>query len=635
MKKDKSTTKQKGKLRNKTGKSLPKKGKSPQKDSAKNTKSLLHELREHQVELEMQNENLRQAQTKIEESRAKYADLYDFAPVGYFTFDRHGRIIEVNLTVARQVGVERSFLINKPFFLFVMPEFRRVFHSHIQTVFTTNTRQSSEIKLVIKDGTSFYVTMESVPARDIEGDVVRCRSAITDISEHKRLEEKIKRMAYYDALTDLPNRVLFNDRLTVAIAHAHRNRGMVAVLFLDLDRFKIINDTMGHTVGDKLLQEVANRLKTYMREDDTIARFGGDEFSLLLPEISHEEDVSHVARKILSAFKYPWIAGGHEFYISASIGIALYPDDGGDAEILIKNADIAMYYAKEQGRNNYQFYVPAMYTRCSDKMMLEGSLRRALDCEEFVVYYQPLVDLFTGRIVCMEALVRWRHPIRGLLFPEEFLFLSENTSFIIFIDELVLYTVCTQIKTWQDAGFQPLCVAVNLSAHTFHQENFLEMITSVLKKTGINSLHLGLEITESVAMRDIEITIHKLSELTKLGIQISIDDFGTGFSSLAYLKKFPINKLKISQLFVKGILTDRNDQIIVGSIIALAKSLKLKVVAEGVENQEQLTFLKQRQCDEIQGYLFCKPLPAEEFSKISSVDSLVSHNVKQLLEMSN
>lgn len=617
MKKDKSTSKQKGMLRNKTRKSLSKKGESPQKNSTKNAKNLIHELRVHQIELEMQNEELRQSQIKIEESRAKYADLYDFAPVGYFTFDRHGRIAEVNLTGAKQVGVERSFVINKPFFLFVMPQFRRLFHSHIQNVFTTHTRQSCEIKLVKRDGTSFYVTMESVPALDFEGEVIRCRSAITDISEHKRLEDKIRHMAYYDTLTELPNRVLFNDRLTVAIAHAHRNRSMVAVLFLDLDNFKIINDTMGHTVGDQLLQDVANRLKTYMREDDTIARFGGDEFSLLLPEISHEEDVSHITHKILNAFKYPWIAGGHEFYITASIGIALYPHDGGDAEILIKNADIAMYHAKEQGRNNYQFYIPAMYNKCTEKMVLESNLRRALDCEEIVVHYQPLVDLFTGQIVCLEALVRWQHPIRGLLFPEEFLFLSENTSSIIFIDELVLYTACTQIQAWKDAGFPPLGVVVNLSAHTFHQENFLEMVISVLKKTGINSLHLGLEITESVAMRDIEITIHKLNELSKLGIQISIDDFGTGFSSLVYLRKFPINKLKISQLFVKGIMTDRNDQIIVKSIIALAKSLKLKVVAEGVENEEQLSFLKQQQCDEIQGYLFCKPLPAEEFSKNS------------------
>lgn len=615
MKKDKSTAKQKGALRNKTGKSLSKKGECPQKSSITNDKDLIHELRVHQVELEMQNEELRNAQIKIEESRARYADLYDFAPVGYFTFDRHGRIIEVNLTGAKQVGVERSFVAGKPFFLFVTPEFRRLFHSHIQNVFTTNTRQSCEIKLVKKDGTSFHVSIESIPSWDTGGDVTQCRSAITDISEHKRLEEKIKRMAYYDALTDLPNRVLFNDRLTVAIAHAHRNRGMLAVLFLDLDRFKIINDTMGHTVGDQLLQDIANRLKTYMREEDTIARLGGDEFSLLLPEISHEEDVRHIAYKILGAFKCPWMAGGQEFYITASMGIALYPNDGGDAEILIKNADIAMYHAKEQGRNCYQFYIPSMYTKYSEKMMLESNLRRALDCEEFVVYYQPLVDLFTGRIVSMEALVRWQHPIRGLLFPEEFLFLSENISFIIFIDELVLYTVCSQIKAWQDAGFQSLCVAVNLSAHTFHQEKFLEMITSVLRKTGIKPHFLELEITESVAMRDIEITIHKLNELSKLGMQISIDDFGTGFSSLAYLKKFPINKLKISQLFIKGIMTDRNDQIIVTSIIALAKSLKLKAVAEGVENEEQLSFLKQRQCDEIQGYLFCKPLPAEVFCK--------------------
>lgn len=441
-----------------------------------------------------------------------------------------------------------------------------------------------------------------------------------EIEERKRAEEKIKHMAFHDSLTSLPNRVLFNDRLTLSLAHAYRTTETLAVMFLDLDRFKSINDTLGHSVGDMLLHEIANRLKRCIREEDTVARFAGDEFILLLLGINEAEDVSSIARKILDAIQQPLMIRGHELYMTTSIGIAIYPNDGKDAETLLKNADTAMYHAKEQGRNNYQFYTEAMQSASFEKMIMERNLRRALDRGEFVVYYQPLVNIGTGQIVGMEALVRWRHPDRGLINPEEFLSLSENTRLIVFIDELVLYTVCVQCKAWQDAGFQPLCIAVNLSAHTFQQPNLVETVMSALQKTGLDPHFLGLEITESIAMQDIEATIHKLSKLSDLGVQIAIDDFGTGFSSLYYLKKFPVKKLKISQHFVNGIVTDQNDKVIVESVIALAQSLKFKVVAEGVETEEQLIFLKQRQCDEMQGYLFCKPLPAEEFGKIPMQD---------------
>ncbi len=466
-----------------------------------------------------------------------------------------------------------------------------------------------------KDGGIIYVEINShtITFAGRHAEVVLAN----DVTERKWMEEKIKHMAFHDALTSLPNRILFNDRLTQALAHAHRMNEMFAVLFLDVDRFKGINDALGHTTGDLLLREIADRLKSCVRDQDTVARLAGDEFTLLVLGITQAEHVIDIACKILGAFKQSWMISKHELYITASIGIALYPTNGEDAETLLKNADAAMYYAKEQGRNNYQFYTPAMHARTFEKMKLETSLRRALDREEFVVYYQPLVNISTGQVVGMEALVRWRHPDRGLLLPEEFLALSENTRIIVFIDELVLYTVCAQIKVWQDAGFQPLRVAVNISAHTFQQPKFVETVMSVLQKTGLDPHLLGLEITEGIAMQDIEATIQKLDTLSGLGIQISIDDFGTGFSSLYYLKKFPIHKLKISQHFVNGIVTDHNDKVIVSSVIALAQSLRFKVVAEGVENEEQLIFLKQRQCDEMQGYLFCKPLPAEAFGKMS------------------
>lgn len=442
---------------------------------------------------------------------------------------------------------------------------------------------------------------------------------VNDVTERKGMEEKIKHMAFHDNLTSLPNRLLFNDRLTVALAHAHRKNEMIAVLFVNLDRFKVINDALGHTVGDQLLREVADRLKSCVHDEYTVSRFAGDEFTILVLGITQTDHVATIACKILDVFKQTWISSNHELYITASIGIALYPNHGDSAETLLRNAGAAMFCAKEQGRNNYQFYTAAMHDKSFEKMLLESNIRRALEREEIAVYYQPLVNIRTGHVVGMEALVRLRHPERGLLLPEEFLSLSENTRLIVFIDEFVLHTVCTQCKTWQDDGHQPLSVAVNISAHTLQQPTFVETVVSALQKNGLDPQFLGLEITESIAMQDIETTIDKLGQLSSLGIQISIDDFGTGFSSLYYLKKFPIHKLKISQHFVSGLSIDQNDRIIVSSVIALAQSLKFKVVAEGVENEEQLMFLKQNQCDEMQGYLFCKPLPAESFGKMAMV----------------
>lgn len=614
-------------------------------------RALIHELQVYQIELEMQNEELRKAQGELEESYRRYFDLYDFAPVGYLTLDEKGIIREVNLVAADLLNRKRGFLINKSFYQHITLEDRDILYSHLRKIFESKTPANCEIRL--KNGKEFYAQLVSILIEDSRGGYT-CRTSIIDVTERKkteeeltryrerlkemvesrttklktiiehlhqeiaarkRIEEKIKHLALHDSLTTIPNRTLFTDRLTLALAHAHRTKEMLAVLFLDIDRFKVINDTLGHSVGDQLLRDVAVRLKSCLREEDTVARFAGDEFTLLLSGITRTEDVINIARKILHTVKQPSIIGRHELYITASIGIALYPGDGEDVETLMKNADTAMYHAKEQGRNNYQFYTPSMHAKSLEKMVLESNLRRALDHEQFVVYYQSLVNINTGKVVGMEALVRWRHPDRGLILPEEFLALSENTRLIVFIDELVLYTVCAQHKAWEAQGFQPLCVAVNLSAHTFQQPNLVETIMSVLQKTGLDPHFLGIEITEGIAMENIDTTIDKLNKLNELGIQISIDDFGTGFSSLYYLKKFPIHKLKISQHFVNGIMTDQNDELIVTSIITLAQGLKFKVVAEGVETEDQLIFLKQRQCDEIQGYLFCRPLPAEAFLK--------------------
>lgn len=471
------------------------------------------------------------------------------------------------------------------------------------------------------DGTQFSVEYWSHPMSQ-NGKRVGSVITFVDITERKRAQDEIRHMAHHDALTHLPNRILFNDRLTLALAHAHRNKELMAVMFLDLDRFKMINDTLGHTAGDQLLREVAHNLRKCVREDDTIARLGGDEFSLLLPGITPIEHITHIAEKILNVFKKPWIICGYELYITGSIGIALYPYDGKDVETLLKNADIAMYHAKEQGRNNYQFYNPVMHTKFFGKMSLENDMRRALEAKDFVVHYQPQIDITNGGVVGAEALVRWQHPEKGLILPEDFLALAEDTRLIVAIDELVLNAVCAQIKTWQDTGFRQTYVAVNLSAHTFHQRNLVEIIISVLKKAGVKPHFLGLEITEIVAMKDIETTIHKLSRLTDLGIKIAIDDFGTGFCSLNYLKRFPISTIKICPSFVHGIVNDEKDRVIVASIITLAKGLKFRVIAEGVETENQLNYLKDMKCDEVQGRFYCEPLPPDAFEKILIQDRI-------------
>ncbi len=440
----------------------------------------------------------------------------------------------------------------------------------------------------------------------------------SEIAARKQVEEKVEHIALHDTLTALPNRVLFGDRLSLALAQARRTRKMTAVICLDLGRFKIVNETLGHNLGDLLLQGVAGRLKGCVREDDTIARLGGDEFAIVLTGLTHVDHVNTVANKILIAMKQPYIVNEHELYVKTSMGISLYPNDGDSVEILLKNADIAMHHTREHGGNNYHFYVPAMYNKSFAAMILERDIHRALERKEFVVHYQPQVDANTGQIIGMEALVRWQHPHRGLISPVEFLPFAEDTRMIVSIDEMVLHTVCMQNKAWLDKGFSPLYAAVNLSAHTFQQNNLIELVTSVLKETGMPPHLLELEITEGAAMQNLEITIYNLKKLRELGIQIALDDFGTGFSSLFYLKKFPINKLKISQHFVRDLTTDQNDKMIVGAVIALAHSLKFGVIAEGVETNEQLDFLKQQHCSEIQGFLFFKPLTMEMFEELIS-----------------
>lgn len=444
----------------------------------------------------------------------------------------------------------------------------------------------------------------------IEGGGIVC--VVRDITERKQAEAALRYQAYHDPLTNLPNRMLFSDRLNMALTYANRNRKKLAVLFLDMDNYKNINDILGHTIGDQLLLGISERIITSLQEEATVGRFSGDEFAILLPEIADVEAAAMSAQKILAALREPWIIDGQEFYITCSIGMAIYPNDGDSAQNLMKHADIAMSGAKER-RDSYQLFTSDMNTEAMARLAMERELRKALEKNEFVVYYQPQIDINDCHICGMEALVRWNHPKRGLIAPMEFIPLAEATGLIIPIGEWVLLTSCSQNKAWIDAGHQPMRVSVNLSACQFQQKNLLDTVAQVLNTTGLDAVWLQLEITESVAMHDVEYTIKTLGELKNMGIQIAIDDFGTGYSSLNYLKLFPISTLKIDRSFVIDITRNQDDAAILTSIIFLAHNLNLNVIAEGVETPEQFDFLRKRRCEQIQGYLFSKPVPAEQF----------------------
>jgi len=435
---------------------------------------------------------------------------------------------------------------------------------------------------------------------------------VRDVTERTYAEEQIKHLAYHDALTNLPNRLLFKDRLTVAISHAQRDGSRLAVLFLDLDRFKVINDSLGHTIGDQLLQAVASRIQACVRDSDTVARLGGDEFTVLLPRLHASDDAAPVAMKIIEAVRYPFHVEGREFFTTTSIGISLFPEDGTDAESLIKNADTAMYQAKELGRDNYQLFNAVVNAKALQRIALEHGLRRALGNNELEVHYQPIFDLRSNRVTGMEALLRWNHPGLGSIPPSTFIPLAETTGVMIPIGSWALREACRQAKEWHDAG-RSLSLAVNLSVTQLQQTDLASRVRDVLEETGLPPRMLELEVTESSAMQSPETSIRMLYELKKLGIRISLDDFGTGHSSLSYLKRFPIDTLKIDQSFVQDITSDPDTAAIVTAIIAMAHSLRLKVIAEGVEYTEQMNFLRRHNCDQMQGYLITPPVNAATF----------------------
>jgi diguanylate cyclase (GGDEF)-like protein len=432
----------------------------------------------------------------------------------------------------------------------------------------------------------------------------------------RRVEDMLKHQASHDRLTGLPNRLLFEDRLSLALAHTHRYGEILAVVFLDLDNFKTINDTLGHGLGDQLLQIVAERLTSCLGKHDTIARWGGDEFTFLLSSISCAEDAVKIAIKILETLNVPLKIDGKELYVKASLGIAIAPYDGEDTDTLLKNADAAMYRAKQRGRNKYQLYTSAIGTKAQERLILEHNLYKALERQEFQLHYQPQIDLETNTIVGMEALIRWYNPESGFISPTLFIPIAEEMGLINSIGEWVLWTACTQNRAWQSLGLPAVRMAVNLSARQFQQKNLVEVITQVLESTKLDPRYLELEITESIAMQDISLTISVLRTLRSMGIQIAIDDFGTGYSSLSSLKHFPLDKLKIDKSFIRDLVKDADDAAIVTALVALGHGLKLEVIAEGVELEEQLSVLRSLNCDGMQGYLFSRPLSVQDATNL-------------------
>jgi PAS domain S-box-containing protein len=562
----------------------------------------------------------KQAELALRESEAHFRALVEHASDGFFVHDSDGRLLDVNQHACNCLGYSREELLSRNItdidVELTIADFRR-----LEKQVVAGTPLAIESRHRRKDGTMFPVEIRMGPIK-IDGRQ-QLLSLVRDVTERKQMQEHIQHLAYHDALTNLPNRTMFNRHLRHAITQAQRYNKRLAVLFVDLDRFKIINDTLGHEAGDRLLQEMGRRVSTCLRSGDVVARYGGhedlvarlggDEFVVLIEEVADSAQVSQIAHKILGAMVKEYVLDGQIIHMTASIGISMYPEDGRNDFTLMKHADIAMYRAKEKGKNTFQFYSAQMDAHSARLLALESGLRRAIDRSELTLYYQPKVDARTGVITGAEALVRWRHPDLGLVSPAHFIPLAEETGLIVPMSKWVLKEACSENVKWRELGLPPMRISVNLSARQFTDDNLFGETAATLEEIGMDPELLELEITESMMMYNTERTIQVLSEMRKMGISISIDDFGIGYSSLSHLKQFPVDIIKMDRSFIKDVPGDPSDAAIADAIIAMSKRLKVMVVAEGVETASQLDFLRERGCDEIQGYYFSKPLPADEF----------------------
>lgn len=520
----------------------------------------------------------------------------------------------VNPHLGKLFGYEPMEMLNRmgPLDL-VLPEQQGFLQEQMAARARGEPGEAYELSAVRKDGSVFSVNILGAPA-SYNGRPASV-GTVVDVSDQKMAEQKIRELADFDVLTGLPNRRLLRDRVTQLLATAERQETPLAVMFLDLDHFKRVNDSLGHSVGDELLCAVAQRLGTAVRRVDTLARLGGDEFILALPGI-HATDAADVARRLIDTCNHPYQVAGHELIVTASIGISIVPQDGNDFEVLLRNADAAMYKAKELGRNTFQFYAADMNTATLERLMMESSLRRALRSKEFVLHYQPLVSLQSGLIIGVEALLRWQHPDLGLIMPDRFIQVAEETGLINPIGDWVLCEACRQAQAWIDAGLPPLIMAVNVAPVQFRQNGFIDVVAGALAASGLAASLLELEVTERTVMNDADINIGTLAALHRMGVELSLDDFGTGYSSLAYLKRFPVAKLKIDRSFVRDLETDADDQAIASTIVSMGRNLRLTVLAEGVETRQQLDLLRRMDCDMAQGFLFSRALPADDVAEL-------------------
>jgi len=584
-------------------------------------------VRERTLELERANRALQEdiaeretAEGRLQESEMRFRLVID-SVIDYaiIMLDPKGRIASWNIGAERIKGYRAEEIIGQHFSRFYPPEdLARGKPQYALEVASAEGRFEDEGWRLRKDGARFWANVVITALRDDSGTLRGFGKVTRDLTERKRSEERLAYLAQYDTLTGLPNRHMLHDHLVQQLAQPQAGR-RTGCMYIDLDRFKYVNDTFGHGVGDQLLLQVGERLQKCVRGTDVIGRLGGDEFAVVLASLAKSEDAGLVAQKVNAALSAQFNLDGHETYISASIGIAIHPQDGGDADTLLKNADAAMYRAKEQGRNNYQFYLPEM-DKSSQRLQLDARVRGALERNEFLLHYQPKADLATGSISGLEALLRWQDPQQGLVSPAQFIPILEDTGLIIPVGEWVLQAVCAQIREWQKQGIRPRPVSVNVSARQFQQKNLDVVISRIIRDAGIDSALVKLELTESLLMKDAEETVRMLTSLKASGVTLSVDDFGTGYSSLAYLRRFPLDELKIDGSFVRDATTEPEDAEIIVAIISLAHNLKLKVVAEGVETEAQLRFLRSHGCDEMQGYYFARPQNLEDCTRFLAED---------------
>ncbi|WP_228518629.1 bifunctional diguanylate cyclase/phosphodiesterase [Methylophilus sp. 13] len=595
---------------------------------AKLNLNLEHLVKARTEDLSNINASLRQEieqrkRTELELFKQKQLAIVTLESIGdaVITTNMQSEVTYLNPVAEKMTGWSKAEAAGRPIlevFRILNESTRKLAANPVDVVLAHNKvcGLANHTLLIAKSGAEYAIEDSAAPIRDQDGNILGVVLVFHDVSDARQMAQKMTYLAEHDYLTDLPNRLLLTDRITQAISAAKRRGSKLAILFFDIDHFKRVNDTLGHEVGDQLLKVLSKKLQMCIRASDTLSRQGGDEFVVLLPELTDDAVPAEIAQKILFSIKDPISIANHELFITASIGIAVYPDDGDNVDVLTRHADAAMYHAKNSGRNNYQFFTKEMSARVAAQLTMENSLQKAISNNELLLFYQPKVSIKTGKIIGAEALIRWVHPQWGMMMPDRFIKIAEDSGLIRGIGHWVLREACTQNKKWQDSGLPEIPIAINVSVVELHHAHFTQEVTKVLLQTGLQPYHLELEVTESVAIQTEVTVINDLNKLKEMGVRLSVDDFGTGYSSLSYLKLLPVNTIKIDKSFIRDIQVDANDAAIVTAIIKMSQSLGLTVIAEGVETQAQLEFLQSHDCDEMQGYLFSRPLPADEFAAL-------------------